>query len=127
MKKRSILALLFIVAIGFGCKKEKRANRLNGVWIEAKDRSDTIVINDEYFSLNRGKEMRNGYLLPKYGSGTYAFKFKQDSISLYNQLSSCYCFFDYFFEQQENSIRVGDFYRKNPVQPEILTFIKEGR
>lgn len=125
---KQIIALLFLAftMICTGCKKEDVSLQLNGTWVEAKDKSDTIVFrNDGRFDLNRGKEMRNGHLLPKYGSGSYEYKVSADSIALYNGLSSCYCFKDYYFEVQNGTIRIGDFYRKDVAQSEILLFIKQ--
>ena len=66
--------------------------------------------------------MRNGHKLPKYGAGIYEYKIAGNSISVYNTLSSCYCFSDYFYEMDEN-LHIGNFYENN--QPaQILTFVR---
>lgn len=94
----SILKLLLIV-LGISiytlssCQKEADNNEfLVGIWIESSNSADTIVFskhdNKAYFNLNRGKEIRGGYLLPKYYSGLYDYEILGDSIALRWILSS---------------------------------------
>ncbi len=98
---------------------------LNGTWIEVEDQSDTLIFNDnKYFLLNRGKEARNGHLLPKTGSGIYEFQLQADSIALYNTLSSCYCFNRYYFNLEGGTMLISDFYQKNTSGGKTLTFKK---
>jgi len=117
----SLLALL-------SCEEETvEVPQLNGVWVEQKDKLDTIYFEtgEKLFTLQRGKEMKNGHLLPKFGSGAYIYKLKVDSISLYNKLSSCYCFDDYYFKAEEGALKIGAFYDENFSGQEIRTFIKQ--
>ena len=125
------IALCSLISIG-SCKKDDvNITDFNGSWIEAENRLDTLVFSsresfksDKYFRLNRGKEMKNGQVLPKYGSGVYEYKIKGDSILLYNLISSCYCFKNYSFEAQSGTLIMGDFYQKNATQLEKLKFVK---
>lgn len=127
MKRAAALAALAVVLSCASCKKEDvNISELTGTWIEATDKEDTLVFrSSENFTLNRGKEMRDGHILPKYGSGIYEYKLQNDSISLYNQTSSCYCFNSYYFGMKNGTLKVGDFYKKNPAQQETLTFVKQ--
>lgn len=101
---------------------------LEGTWIQYPGLSDTIVFRNDisettqYFELNRGREMRDGHLLPKYGSGIYQFKIQDDSISVLNLFSSCFCFDTYYFSLGK-TLRVGDFY-ENKSTGKTLTFVK---
>ena len=127
MKQTAFLAIVAVVLSCIGCKKEDiHSNELTGTWIEATDKADTLVFfGTESFMLNRGKEMSNGHILPKYGSGIYEYKLQNDSISLYNSISSCYCFNNYYFEIKNGTLKIGDFYRKNLTQQGTLTFVKQ--
>ncbi|QMU30919.1 hypothetical protein [Adhaeribacter radiodurans] len=132
MKKMHLLiSLLAIVASIVSCKEDNEPTaQLDGVWIEQTDRSDTIVFKrldgGSFLSLGRGREIRNGNELPKYGSGLYNYQIKGDSISLLSLFSSCStCHETYYFVINGAELKVGDFYRKNSANPQPLTFIKE--
>lgn len=95
-------------------------------WVEAAHRQDTLVFKPEFswLLLNRGKEIQNGSLVPKYGAGTYEYRLQLDSISLRNMYSSYSIPSVYFFKIQGNTLQIGDFYT-NPAQPStIKTFLK---
>ncbi len=131
MKKSYFCALLVFLILHLGCQPEEISKeQLQGIWVEVTDRTDTLVFAqepfhyDKYFTLNRGKEIRNGHVLPKYGSGTYQYQLKDNTISVYNLLSSCYCFHDYHFELKKDQISIGDFYQKNTSGQQRLTFQK---
>lgn len=62
-----------------GCEKDEISNpEGSGLWVELIHKKDTIEFkdmeSDKILILRRGSEIRNGYLLPKYGSGIYRYK-----------------------------------------------------
>ncbi|TXK18367.1 hypothetical protein FVR03_24125 [Pontibacter qinzhouensis] len=131
--KKTYLLILFLALIGnmVGCKDNNEPTLpLDGVWLEQSDRLDTIrfvrLDNGPYLSLDRGREIRNGEVLPKYGSGLYNYQIKGDSISLLNLSSSCSsCYKTYYFVIKGAELRIGDFYEKNSPNPQPLIFIKD--
>ena len=108
-----------------GCQPDDPSASLQDRWIEDRDRMDTITfIEDNRFILHRGFEVRNGHRLPRHGSGIYEYTRTASEISLYNTLSSCYCFNDYRFEQQGDHFTIGDFYQKDTVETRVLRFTR---
>ncbi|MCB0458927.1 MAG: hypothetical protein KDC74_02785 [Flavobacteriaceae bacterium] len=99
---------------------------LNGKWIEVKTKTDTLIFKSwesiETMTLNRGKEVRDGQLLPKSGSGPYEYKLATGKISLYWMLSSSYSFNDYNFKRTGDTFVIGNFY--NSPSGTTLTFKK---
>ena len=114
MKKLLLLISLFY----FSCDDENNSNpvsaTLDGKWINVQAPTDTLIfdsaLGDNYFVLARGKEVRDGFLLPKPGAGIYEFKLKSNLISVYNTISSCYCFHDYYFQKKASMLVIGNFY-----------------
>ena len=58
---------------------------LKGKWVESVQRKDTLSFfyTDSVggsFWLSNGLELRNGYMLPKAGAGSYDFKFRHEPI-----------------------------------------------
>ena len=109
--------LLFILALSlFCCGDDHVATQtsLNGKWVEINTRTDTLtfLVMDEnpYVTLDRGREIRNGHLLPKIGSGIYRYRLFHDSISLYWTLSSNSDYNHYYFNQTGDALIVGNFY-----------------
>ncbi|MFD0837561.1 hypothetical protein ACFQ0I_17420 [Mariniflexile aquimaris] len=111
------LTLIFMLTL-LSCSKDDTniANQsdLKGKWVDVETRLDTLSFeslnNLEIMNLNRGKEIREGYLLPKYGSGSYAYKLSELKISLNWMLSSNSNFKDYYFKIIENRLNIGNFY-----------------
>ena len=87
---------------------------LNGKWVDVETQMDTLSFelmgNTEIMNLNRGKEIRNGHLLPKYGSGPYEYKLLERKISLYWMPSSSASFNDYYFKIIDDKLNIGNFY-----------------
>ena len=116
-------ASLFILG---SCEEDNvEINQLNGIWIEQKTQADTLSFTkgENFFLLQRGKEIRDGHLSPKYGAGIYEYKLEKDSISLYNTISSCLCYNNYYFRIENETLTIGDFYNKSAT--EILVFVKQ--
>ena len=64
----------------------------------------------DVMTLARGKERRNGHLLPKTGAGLYEYKLKDGTISLYYMLSSNDKFDDYNFKRAGDQLTIDNFY-----------------
>ncbi len=127
MKKLIFIAIVLVALIS--CDKNDIENStLNGVWIETVHKTDTLVFDNQYsgFILNRGTEMRNGYLLPKYLSGPYMYEIENDSISLLWSASSSSYTNKYYFkvDLKNNQIKIGNFYDNSINTGVILTFRK---
>lgn len=126
MKNILLIGLLLIITAS--CEKDNiETPPLQGTWMEVIHKSDTLVFENEYsgFTLNRGTEIRNGLLLPKFLSGPYSYEIEEDSISLRWGLSSYNGGIKYYFHMDSEQIMIGDFFvdslnNKN----EILTFEK---
>jgi hypothetical protein len=74
--------LIIFILVFFSCSKDDpglvNSSELQGKWIETETRMDTLFFesldNLDIMNLNRGKEIRNGNLLPKLKSGPYKYK-----------------------------------------------------
>jgi hypothetical protein len=98
-----------------------------GKWVEAVGRMDTIIfdpklngIESNYFIFKSHKGI-SGY--NNLHSTIYEYNITYDQISIYNTISSCYCFSDYRFTQAGNKISVENFYDSHS-KSEIETFRK---
>src|SRR5688500_2065854 len=109
--KGFVVICLLILGCSQGCREEHIHSQAAGIWVNASSFSDTLIFNTafndpadprQYLELRRGTEIRNGHKLPRKGAGIYEYKISGNSISVYNTLSSCYCFSDYFYEMDEN-------------------------
>lgn len=97
MKKVLQFIFISIVLLQFSCSKENDeidSKSLKGMWVHTGTKTDTIDFNSKMFTsgktfeLKRGKEIWNGYELPKTGSGFYTYEIKTDSIYLRDMISS---------------------------------------
>jgi hypothetical protein len=131
MKGFEITCIALLVS-ALGCRQEDVRPSLGGeLWVESSSFSDTLDFdpdfNDpsdarQYLVVRRGTEMRDGHRVPKIGSGIYEYKMNGNSISVYNLLSSCYCFSDYYYSKDKHLL-IGDFYEsKQPAR--ILRFVR---
>jgi hypothetical protein len=120
---------LLLFALTFLCcskddTKSQTSTSLKGKWVETETRMDTLFfesIDDlDFMNLNRGKELRNGNLLPKPHSGPYIYKLLEEKISLNWVLSSNSDFNDYYFKVIDNRLNIGNFY--DSTSGETLTF-----
>lgn len=123
MKRSAYFIAILGVFLFASCKKENSS--LDSLkWVEQKDRVDTIEFKDGFLVLNRGKEMRDGHLLPKIYSGPYSYKEQKDSIRLISALSSSINFKTYTYKNSGNKLFIGDFYQKTGNVNETLVFVK---
>lgn len=125
MKNSLFIGLLFFLLVS--CEKNTiEKARIDGIWVETTQKMDTLVFDNQHpsFNLNRGIELRNGYLLPKYLSGPYSYEIEKDSILLRWGLSSSSYGKNYYFSVNYASdlILIGNFYEDSLIDNEILTF-----
>ena len=103
---------------------------LTGSWVEVHTLTDTIVFTSNsakgFFTLQKGYEIRNGYLLPVIGSTVYSYEISDDIIKLRDGLSSYWHEPSYYFHFYEEDliIRIGKFSRYINVNKSVLTFRK---
>jgi hypothetical protein len=131
MKIITVIQITFLMVLSLtACQKEdKIIQGLDGTWTEIDTHTDTIIFKTNDISgslvLNRGFETRNGYYLPKMGSGPYAYEISNDSIRLLSLLSSSAYGQKYFFKLNESSgtfnVQVFTTFETNKA---ILTFKK---
>jgi len=110
------LTLVSIVVFFISCEKhDDEFVGLKGTWIGTYDNNDTIIFKSSSttgsFVLNRGYETRNGYILPKLGSGPYSYKISNDSINVLWLLSSSGYGTNVYFKlhESEKSFQIGIF------------------
>ncbi len=126
MKYSLLLTILFI----FGCSKDDKdlnnSSKLKEKWVETQTRLDTLSFqsfdNLDFMNLERGKEVRNGNLVPKFNSGPYEYQLLNEIISLRLVSSSNSNFNDFYFKIDGNRLSIGNFY--NSPSGEILIFEK---
>lgn len=126
---KNLFLLLLLLVILSGCeKKEKEMDQLTGSWLEASHQTDTLVFDPPkgMMILNRGKEMRGGFLQPKYHSGPYIYKVKQDSIMLLWLFSSSSSGKRYYIHQEaiNGKLKVQNFFVDSLGTSVILNFTK---
>jgi|WetSurMetagenome_2_1015567.scaffolds.fasta_scaffold295852_1 hypothetical protein len=98
------------------CEKHKdEVPGLAGTWIGTYNNDDTIVFKSSsvngLFILNRGYETRNGYLLPKLGSGLYSYNISGESINVISSVSSLGTGNNVYFKlnESEKKFQIGIF------------------
>jgi hypothetical protein len=123
------LIIIFALAL-LSCTSDNVATLtdLNGKWIDINTKTDTLAFelfgDKESMILGRGKETRDGFLLPKYGSGPYDYKLLiGDKISLRWTLSSNRNFNDYYFKQSGDKLTIEKFF-DTTTSGTMLTFKK---
>ncbi len=128
-KMKKLLFIIIVLVATAGCdNNDMDIKTLNGVWVETVHKTDTLIFDNQlsFLILNRGTEMRNGYVLPKYNSGPYMFETEKDSISLHWAASSSLSSYKYYFKPdfKKKEIRIGNFFDENINAGVILTFKK---
>jgi hypothetical protein len=125
MKNLMLIGWLFFLLVS--CEKNTiEKDQIEGIWIESTHKTDTIVFDNQHtlFILNRGTEIRNGYLLPRILSGPYFYEIKGDSISLRWGFSSCSSGGIHYFNlaSDKEQIKVGNFFVDTLSNQVIVTF-----
>ena len=122
--------LIFILTLTLlSCNKDNLTNLtdLNGKWVDINTKTDTLTFgllgDKETMILGRGKEIRNGFLIPKYGSGSYDYELLTDTISLRWVASSNFNFKKYYFNKTGTKITIEKFFDTN-TRGTLLTFKK---
>jgi hypothetical protein len=120
--------IAIIVSLTLSCCTSDNISPLSGRWVDINTKTDTLTFGSvggqEHMVLGRGKEVRDGFSLPKYGSGPYQYELLQgDTISLRWSLSSNSNFHTYYFKQIGHQLSIGDFFDTR-TSGSILTFAK---
>lgn len=104
--------ILVLIVVWFtSCEKNNNdeLNGLMGSWIGTYDNNDTIIFESDsitgMFLFNRGYETRNGYVLPRLGSGPYYYEISKDSIHVVWGLSSSHYGSTVYFKFNESQKR----------------------
>lgn len=116
--KSSPLFLIILLFVNISCTDQNdnltENKSLKGLWVDVKTSSDTLVFGyldeEEIMTLNRGKEMQNGLLLPKANSGMYNYHLKENQISLRWVLSCAPTFDEFYFQKVGSELQIGNFY-----------------
>ena len=133
MKTPLISGIFFLslYLIFLSCEKnDDTISELSGIWIENTGRIDTIDFDSwnsgNVFIFRRGSELKNEYMLPKYGSGIYSYELDHDTIILRNWESSCMCTQPYYFQMNsfDQTFQIGNFYDTVNVSGYLFTFIR---
>lgn len=108
---------LLVIAIALiGCTNDDMNTlvALDGEWVEITTKADTLTFGQmgdkAAITLKRGNEIRDGFLLPKAGSGAYDYELQTNKISLRWYASSNSAFNDYYFNQTGDQIEIENFY-----------------
>lgn len=122
MKTRMRLMSVSLVLLLFACHQtddELNSSMLKGVWVHTDTQTDTIDFDfgshlpslENSFILKRGKEIRDGYILPKWGSDIYTYRIQKDSIYLHAMLSSTWGSKPFYFKmnRDKQSFQIGSF------------------
>lgn len=125
--QKNFLLFICIASLAMACEKNDVVSEgLEGNWIEASLRQDTIQFEagSASFILRRGKELQNGFLLPKSGAGLYNYYTKSDSIFVRSYLSSNSNYQVFSFAQTSNgtSFVVGNFFLDGTPRRSTLRF-----
>lgn len=131
MQRLQISILLVLISLGLsGCGDNPVVinAELNGQWVEIVSNSDTLEFSlwgdQQIMMLDRGKELVNGVMVPKIGSGPYEYQLLPNNIiSLRWTLSSSSAFNDYYFSRTDNKLVIENFFDPDKAGT-ILTFIK---
>lgn len=109
--------LLFVSIISLSCTNNDMTPSvpLKGKWVEKANKMDTIIFDpelngDKYFIFKSTKGI-SGY--HNHYSTIYEYNINGDKISIYNTISSCYCFSNYSFTQTDDKIFIENFYDSN--------------
>jgi hypothetical protein len=126
---RNLLLIGILIFSLQSCEKNNiEIVNLDGAWLENGHKADTLVFDtpNSMFTLYRGYELQNGYLLPKDLSGPYLYEMSGDSICLNWTASSLGIGKNYYFQpdSKKEQIKIGNFFVDSLSDHDILTFSK---
>lgn len=113
--------LLIILIALISCSDDDSVTQvpLEGKWAEIINKMDTMTFGllslggRASMTLSRGKEMRDGFLVPKPGSNWYEYELLADTIALRSYVSSNSAFNKYYFKLTGDKIVTENFYEIN--------------
>lgn len=122
---------LFLLIVAFGCTDTSDGPlppSLEGKWVDQLTTTDTLEFirledGSSLMDLRRGREVRNGYDLPKSGAGLYMYTLSNNSISLQYSFSSLWEPKEYYFQHNALQLKIGRFFESDN-SASILTFRK---
>ena len=105
---------------------------LQGVWIEKTLRLDTLDFDESKLTFGDSTVFLKSKVLWDYSISTtypvqvssiYSYYISGDSIYLYNFVSSCLCYGNYWFKMNndQSAFQIARFYRRNSL-PDIIEF-----
>jgi hypothetical protein len=114
MKACLLITTLCFTLISISCKKESNFTQLQGQWVRADNRSDTITFrfeeNINFFILNRGYQVgTDGISRPINPFGIYEYKVQANSILMRWWASSYSGWPSYNFSLSGSVFEIGDF------------------
>ena len=122
-----LLATLAITLATASCKgsQSPEAATLDGRWIEATGRGDTLIFRVTLLEVKRGFEVRNGQRFSKIGSGLWTYKLG-DKYQMSVELSSSSLFNPQtaHVEIKDKILYVSNFYEKENTKYELRAFNK---
>lgn len=114
MKFRFLILLALTLA---ACDEQVNTTNsgLEGRWVNTSTNTDTLTFlqlaGENLITLERGKEIRDGAIVPKYGFGPYEYRMlPDDTISIRWMLSSNSAFNKYYFKQTRDLLVIGKFF-----------------
>lgn len=127
MKFRLVVLLALTLT---ACEEQVNTSNtgLGGRWVNTSTNTDTLTFiqlaGETLMTLERGKETRNGVVVPKSGFGPYEYKLlPNDTVSLRWMLSSNSAFNQYYFKQTRDILVIGKFFDSG-TSGDQLVFLK---
>ena len=126
--KNGLVIILLLTLLSCTNDNITTVTDLNGKWVDINTKTDTLTFglfgDKESMTLGRGKEIRDGFLLPKFASGPYDYNLlPSDKISLRWTLSSNSNFKAYYFKQTGDKLTIEKFFDATTTGT-MLTFKK---
>jgi len=125
--KYGLVIILLLTVLSCTNDNVSTMTDLEGNWVDINTKTDTLTFglfgDKESMILGRGREMRNGFSVPKYGSGSYEYNLLTDTISLRWVASSNLNFKRYYFNRTGTKLTIEKFFDTNTSRI-ILTFKK---
>lgn len=124
----------FPMYYGICQKNELKKSPIKGTWVEKSKKTDTLIFLPDYDGQNPIFQLKRGFdpvdkknKVPKSPYGPYWYKLEKNRILTNWFLSSDASFHSYYFwlSENENKLKIGDFFNDSRTQKDTLTFFKE--
>ena len=126
--KPAILIIVAVMIASCDGNIETPVTTVTGKWVDVDNKTDTLAFVDyedlKVMEVRRGKEMRDGFLQPKSGSGPYMYQLLgDDRISVQWMAASSISQYKYYFKQKGTTLKIEKFF-DTKTTGKILTFRK---